>query len=81
MLHFIGRVESLDSDLEKILARVGGAPLAEREIWAPHGTGANSKLEALYCAESTGIIRSIYAEDFKAFDYSEQPFWLRERGG
>lgn len=75
-LHFVGRVESLRKDLEEILRRVQGGPCDTPRSWTRHATGATSRLKELYCAESIEIVRDLYAHDFTAFGYSDQPDWI-----
>lgn len=75
-LHFVGRVETLKSDLEKILKRVNRSESVTQRNWAPHATGATSKLGELYCEESVRIVRDLYAADFSAFGYSDEPEWV-----
>lgn len=75
MLHEVGRTEHLGEDLTRILRRINGVAPRELANWAPHQTGANSRLAEFYCEESMAIVRAVYAEDFSAFGYSTDPLW------
>jgi hypothetical protein len=75
MLNTFGRTENLGEDLSEILRRINGVAPKELTSWAPHQTGANSKLAQFYCDESLRIVREVYAEDFSAFGYSTDPAW------
>lgn len=76
LLHYVGRVESLMTDLDAILIRINGTASQGHQSWAPHRTGADTRLGGLYCPESIRIVRSVYAEDFEILEYSEEAFWL-----
>lgn len=71
-LDFVGRVESLDSDLywinEKIRGRAPEAPLTS---FLGNATGAGSKLHAYYDAETAELVRQLYQKDFEVFSYPE----------
>lgn len=75
-LHFVGRVERLESDLNEVLKRIHGEERGAQRNWTRHATGAESRLAELYCEESIRIVREVYARDFTTFDYSEAPHWL-----
>lgn len=77
LLHFIGRVENLSADLDYILSRINGERPREHASWVPHRTGADTRLQKLYCAESIEIVQSLYRGDFEAFGYSPD-FLCRE---
>ena len=69
---FIGRLETLGSDIDTISARIvgeiGEAPLVQR---AGHATGASGRARDMYDDECRALIERIYAEDFARFGYSK----------
>jgi hypothetical protein len=66
---FIGKVESLEQDLEAIKRRI--RPDLEQPVTSFRGnaTGAGGKLRAYYDDESIALVRDIYRRDFEAFHY------------
>jgi hypothetical protein len=74
-LDFVGRVETLDTDLTQIMTRINGTAPAGLLNWTPHATGASSKLSQLYCDESARLVARLYEHDFAAFGYSTKPTW------
>lgn len=70
---FIGRVETLDKDLEHITKRIQGKPAGESfpSVFG-NATGASRKVRAYYDPETAGIVRSLYRDDFEIFCYSEE---------
>ena len=74
-LHFIGHLESLNSDLAYILREIGSRPAEDGKSWEPHRTGAGSQLEKLYTQECIDVVSSVYEEDFTALGYSTNPEW------
>lgn len=76
-LHFIGRVESLESDLRQIMARIGGAREDRLHSWDPHRTNASERLASLYCGESLDIVRRCYRDDFLGLGYEQYPQWAQ----
>ncbi len=69
-LDIVGRVESLDVDLARILATIGGggAPAPSGRA-GPDPTHAVDRLGEYYDAETRAIVETVYAEDFSAFGY------------
>ncbi len=65
----IGRLESLEADLGRIVARLFGPdqPLAIRR--AGPRTDSNRRLAAAYTPEGLALVNRIYAADFAAFGY------------
>ena len=74
-LHFIGHLESLNTDLKHILQEIGSKPLEDNKSWDHHRTGAKSRLKELYTQECIDLVSSVYEEDFAAFGYSIKPEW------
>lgn len=67
-LDFIGRVETLETDLELLTTRLFGQA-CERHDALRHGTKADSKLRDLYTDREMAAVAEVYAEDFRAFGY------------
>lgn len=73
-LDFVGRVESLATDLPAAMARIGDAGVgAEIRRAGPPPTGASSRLDEHYDAECRGIVAEVYAADFARFGYPLAP--------
>lgn len=68
-LDFVGRVETLEADLGRILAGIGGAAPGPITRAGPPPTGAARRLRAHFDAECLGLIEQVYAADFAAFGY------------
>ena len=68
---FIGRTESLGSDLNVVIKRLssdaGGSGIVDRQL---HRTGANTLIADHYSGECQRIVSSLFQEDFTAFGYS-----------
>jgi hypothetical protein len=64
----VGRVETLEPDLARILATVG-APGGAVERAGPPPTGASARLAEHYDDETRRIVETVYAADFAAFGY------------
>ncbi|SEP14781.1 sulfotransferase family protein [Aquisalimonas asiatica] len=77
MLDFVGRVESLETDLSKVASTIGQSDGAgnDTSVWSPHETGADLKVRELYCGETLSIVRKIYSDDFRFFVYDSVPHW------
>ncbi|MBP7001775.1 sulfotransferase family protein [Amaricoccus sp.] len=67
-LDIVGRVETLDADLARILAAIG-APGGAVERAGPPPTGATARIAEHYDAETRRIVEAVYAADFAAFGY------------
>lgn len=72
-LDFIGKVESLDQDLDAIMAalklRTARTDVGEvKSIWS-NKTGANDKLSEYYDASTRAMVLKLYAQDFENFGY------------
>jgi hypothetical protein len=71
-LDFIGRVETIDDDLPKLLHRIFG-PGDHRVIPVLHNaTGASGRLSEAYTKAEVRLVRKLYAADFTAF-YPDAP--------
>jgi dermatan 4-sulfotransferase 1 len=70
-LHFIGHFEHLADDLERMARLLYGQPaaLVTRDH---HATGADSRLQELYCRHTRALVRDIYRRDFEAFGYDPE---------
>lgn len=74
-IHFVGKVESLDTDLRYIQHKALGYQSKIIKSWNPHKTNATSKASQLYCQESLEIVRALYDQDFESFGYSYDTPW------
>lgn len=72
-LDFVGRVESLERDLDTALASIRGAP-DDKPPRAALGnrTGAVARLAQYYDDECVAIVRRLYAQDFSTFAYDPE---------
>lgn len=66
---FLGRVESLDSDLARLDALLSGRLLPFYGLRARHGTGAQVLLRRHYDRDSRRLVRERFAADFTRFGY------------
>lgn len=62
--------ESLDEDLRRVLEAIG-ADADTILTYSPHRTSAQHKIAEHYSEKTKAIVRSIYADDFAFFGYSE----------
>lgn len=76
-LHFVGRVETLNADLEVIRRRVWADTRHRVAGWNPHRTDATGKMKEMYCPETIAVVQDWYREDFEAFGYASEPEWVR----
>lgn len=67
-LDFVGRFESLATDLERFVSLVYGEG-REAISRDHHATGANKRLRTLYTDREMEIVARLYAQDFRAFGY------------
>jgi hypothetical protein len=72
-IDLVGRVETLDADLPRILATLGSAPTGPIRRAGPAPTGAASRLAEHYDAECRRLVARVYAADFAAFGYPLDP--------
>jgi hypothetical protein len=72
-LTHIGKVETLDEDLPRILASIDGAAVALANS-APHATGASDRLRALFGPREEELVNRIYQADFTLFGYAMNDF-------
>lgn len=67
---FIGRTESLDSDLDVVVrqlrSHIGGSGMVDRQL---HRTGADALIQDYYTAECQRIVGSLFRDDFRRFGY------------
>ncbi len=69
---FIGRVESLQTDLSKVKKRLLNTHDVEPvKSFLGNATNATSKLALYYDDEATQLVRKLYRKDFELFDYSQ----------
>lgn len=71
---FIGKLENVASDMEKVLGDIGLPRDALLDLRSPHlmsthSTSAAKKLEIYYDEELRSIVHAIYRNDFDAFGY------------
>lgn len=70
---FIGRVESLQTDLSKVKNRLLKKDSAEQvKSVLSNATNATSKLGLYYDDETVKLVRKLYRQDFELFEYSQQ---------
>lgn len=73
----IGRFESFETDLRRILSQRGidfdRYYFAEQRHWS----AAEQKLANHYDAATAARVRELYASDFEAFGYDTHPAWVR----
>ena len=67
---FIGRLESINEDLNRILSTIYGRPVGPYFL-SRITTNANEKLSDYYCPASRKLVVQIYEEDFTNFGYSK----------
>ena len=70
---FIGRVESLATDLPAVMSAIGGQGMTVETgtlAFRDHATNATDKLMQFYTTECEQLVRTLYAIDFELFDYS-----------
>ncbi len=72
-MDFVGRLETLDADLERIFARIGGAPPDAIPRTGPPATAASKRLAEYYDAECAALVQQVYREDFTRFSYPIGP--------
>ena len=68
-MDYVGRLESLDADLEAIFARIGGAAPDAVPRAGPPATAASKRLREYYDAECAALVEQVYREDFTRFGY------------
>jgi len=69
---FVGRVESLDRDLNYILRRLNGsAEGADINPVFSNATGAEEKLASFYCEKTANLVEKLYHRDFELLGYSK----------
>ncbi|MGM0562393.1 MAG: sulfotransferase family 2 domain-containing protein [Pseudomonadota bacterium] len=68
---YIGHVETLPQDMERIVHRIGGEAkaLPPLERHGPSPTGAAHKARSYYDAETRQIVEDVYASDFRDLGY------------
>lgn len=71
MFDYIGKVETLDTDLPLIEEKVQGFPPSEHfKSFLRNATGANEKMSVYYDNETANMVKLLYHHDFKMFNYS-----------
>jgi hypothetical protein len=68
-IDFVGRVETLEPDLRRILHGIGRRADGPLERAGPQPTGAGERLREHYDDETRRIVESVYRADFDAFGY------------
>lgn len=69
---FIGKFETLQSDLEKVDDALGGVLTRHINKVCPHETRASSKVGEYYSMKIADVVRLIYRDDFEVFGYSDR---------
>jgi hypothetical protein len=70
-IDFIGRVESLASDLDTVVARIAGeGQRVDLKRAGPPATRADEKVKQYFCDESRALIERTYAADFERLGYA-----------
>lgn len=70
---FIGKVDSLEHDLNVVVGRVAPGmllSLPDRISFGPTRTDANNKTDFHYNDECRDIVRRLYHSDFECFGYA-----------
>lgn len=75
-LDMIWPLETLDSGLAQLALRFGAKIEASKR--GTHTTSASTKLMSYFDSASVELTRHLYAEDFEAFGYSEDPLRASE---
>ena len=72
---FIGKVESLESDLHQVTYQLQKVPGTNADITSvlSNATHANKKLADYYDEKSVELVRKLYRQDFELFDYPQDP--------
>ncbi len=69
---FIGKVESIDTDLLFIKEKLQGKrPEKPFKSFLDNSTGAGRKLKAYYDTETAELVRMLYRDDFETFGYPD----------
>jgi hypothetical protein len=68
-LDFVGRVETLEDDLARILARIGARDARPIARAGPTPTGASARLREAYDDETRTLVEAVYRADFETFGY------------
>ena len=66
---FVGKVESLDTDLQYIKSVLRPDLVDPNTAFTGNATGARDKLKRYYTAQSEKAIRQLFHYDFELFDY------------
>jgi hypothetical protein len=74
---FIGKVEKMSGDMEKVLANVLVKPVGRPDFASPHqvktrATSANDKLDQFYSPKAREAVRKLYLSDFETFGYKTE---------
>jgi len=70
-LDFLGKVETLDRDVEGILANIG---LPSTSVPKINRSRRGDEIASYYCPESKEIVEDFYREDFATFGYPKEDF-------
>lgn len=65
----LGRMETLEADLDAIFARIGGEVPETVSRAGPPATAADARLAEYYDAECAALVERVYREDFARFGY------------
>lgn len=72
-LDFIGKVESIDTDLSFIKEKLQGKdPEKPFKSFLNNSTGASRKIASYYDTETAHLVRTLYREDFDTFGYPDR---------
>ena len=69
-LQFVGKVETIDADLNTIVTRIFGESVHAQTQTRTHGRrGANDQLQQYYTPELAASVYQLYRDDFATFGY------------
>lgn len=72
---FIGKVENMAEDMEKVIANAKLKPHGRPDFHSPHSvkkraTSAANKVNAFYSQRARNAVNSLYRQDFETFGYA-----------
>ncbi|MBW0143685.1 sulfotransferase family 2 domain-containing protein [Sphingomicrobium clamense] len=76
---FIGKQESFDADMDKLVTKITGKPqekVAEDVNASPSKTGSTSRLAEFFNKRTVELVQEAYARDFDELGYAREPEWL-----
>ena len=69
MVDFVGRVENIDADLDKVVSQIG---LPRRAIGRTNGSAARRGPQHFPTEDDYGLLKDAYAADFERFGYDPE---------